>query len=202
MTNYTMPTRPGFRNSDFYLETNTATFQSPVNKAVQRMERSGALWQAVYTLPSMKRADAMVWKAFFLKLKGRVHTFSAYDPECAQPRGVATGTPLVKGGSQVGGSLNIDGCTASVTGWLLAGDYFEVNGELKQLVQDANTNGSGETTLVFEPPLRASPADNAVLVTDKPSCKMILLDDSTGSWPSDAMGVYQEKTFSAMEVIS
>ncbi|WP_337187599.1 hypothetical protein [Phenylobacterium sp.] len=202
MTNYTMPTRPGFRSADFYLETNTGIYQSPVNKAVQRMERSGALWQAVYTLPAMKRADAMVWKAFFLKLKGRVHTFSAYDPECAQPRGVATGTPLVKGAGQTGNTLLIDGCTASTFGWLMAGDYFSCEGQLHQLTQDADTNGSGETTLVFEPPRRSSPADNAAIVTDKPSCKMIMLDDSTGSWPSDAMGVYQEKTFTAMEVIS
>lgn len=202
MTNYTMPTTPGFRNSDFYLETNTATFQSPVNKAVQRMERSGALWMFTGTLPAMKRDDAMLWKAWFLKLKGRVHTFSAYDPECAQPRGVATGAPLVKGAGQTGNTLLIDGCTASTFGWLRFGDYFSVNGELKQLVLDADTNGSGETTLTFEPPLRASPADNTAIVTDKPTCTMILMDDATGSWPSDAMGVYQEKTFSAMEVIS
>jgi hypothetical protein len=87
-------------------------------------------------------------------------------------------------------------------GWLRAGDYFSVNGELKRLTEDASTNGSGEATLTFEPFLRNSPVDNAVVTVTNPTCNMVLADDSQLSWQSDANRIYQERTFSAFEVFT
>ncbi len=50
--------------------------------------------------------------------------------------------------------------------------------------------------------MRSSPADNAPIVTDTPTCTMILVDNRQGMWEADANGVYEEKTFSAIEVFS
>jgi len=197
-----LPFPAGFTTSRFGLETNTQTFTSPLTKATQRMVLGGARWTWTFSLPAMKRDMAARWKAFIDQLEGQGNTFNAYDPDCIAPRGVATGSPLAKGGSQTGSSLTIDGCTANVTGWLMAGDYFAVNGELKRLTQDANTNGSGEATLYFKPALRNSPADNAPLTVQKPTCTMILADDLQGMWECNAQGVYQPKTFTAFEVFS
>ena len=196
-----MPISPGFTNCEFGLETNTQrTLESPLTRNVQRVDLSGDRWTAIYSLPKMNRRQAAAWKSFFLRCQGSANAFFGYDPDCAYPLGLATGTPLVKGGSQSGSTLNIDGCTPNVTGWMLAGDYFEVNGELKQLTADASTNGSGETTLAFQPPLRSSPGDNAPLTVQKASCTMILIDDQQGKWRCDKNGIYEEKTFSAIEV--
>lgn len=113
---------------------------------------------------------------------------------------MGTGSPQVNGGSQTGSSLTIDGATANVTGWLKAGDYFEVNGELKMLTADVNTNGSGQATLTFKPALRESPADNTAITVLNPACEMILADDQQTVWESDHDGIYESITFIAVEV--
>lgn len=195
-----MPLTPAFVTCRFGLETNTQIFESPITKNVQRLTLGGSRWRADYSLPKMSKAQAAAWKAFFLLLEGGTNTFNAYDPDMQIPRGIATGSPLVKGASQTGSSLNIDGATANVTGWLLAGDLFSVNGELKMVTANVNTNGSGEATISFKPALRASPADNAPLTLTKPTCAMILADDSQAMWECDRNGFYEPKSFSAFEV--
>ncbi|MCE9566373.1 MAG: hypothetical protein K8U57_30485 [Planctomycetes bacterium] len=196
-----MPSSPGFSACDFGLQTNTQRFESPLTKNIQRVLIGGGRWMANYSLPKMNRAQMAAWQAFFLSLEGSVNTFYAYDPDARTPRGVATGTPLVKGASQTGSSLNIDGCTAGVTGWMRAGDYFVVNSELKMLTQDATTNGSGETTLNFKPALSNSPADNDPLTVSNCTVPMVLSDDGQTRWRSGTqVGIYEETTFSAIEV--
>jgi len=135
-----------------------------------------------------------------MQLKGRVNTFYASDPDWQRNLGAWTGTPLVKGASQTGNTLLIDGCTASVTNWARAGDYFSVNGELKRCTAAKNSDGSGEVTLAFEPPLRASPADNAALTFNPATCTMILTSDQVAEWNSNQNKIYDEKSFTAYEV--
>lgn len=197
-----MPASPGFTDCDFYLETNTQRFTSPLSKATQRVKLGGDQWGSVYSLPKMNRRQASVWKAFFALCEGSVNTFNAFDPDRKEPLGPATGTPLVDGISQAGSSLTIDGCTPNVTGWALPSDLFSVNGELKEITAPVNTNGSGQATVYFKPALRSSPADNAPLNFLKPTCTMALVDDMQAKWRCDRNGIYEEKTFAAIEVFS
>lgn len=196
-----MPASPGFVSCKFGLETNSQTFTSPLSKDSQRVLLGGSRWIATYTLPKMNRSQAAEWQAFFLKLDGMADTFYGFDPDAKTPRGVATGTPLVNGGSQTGSSLITDGWTASKT-VLKAGDYFSVNGELKMVTADATSNGSGQATLSFKPALRASPSDNAAITVSSCTCTMILVDDQQALWECDKNGIYEAKTFAAYEVFS
>jgi hypothetical protein len=196
-----MPVGPGFSACRFGLETNTQTFTSPLTRATQRALLGGARWTATYTLPAMNNAQAAAWQAFLLSLEGGVNTFYAFDPDRKTPRGAATGTPLVNGGSQTGSSLVTDGWAHSVTGVLKAGDYFGVNGELKMVAADCNSDGSGNATIAFKPALRSSPADNAPLTVTAASCTMVLQDDQQTMWDTGVrIGIYNSKTFSAYEV--
>jgi hypothetical protein len=201
MTAIDMPNTPGFTSCRFGLETNTQTFTSPLTKATQRLLLGGARWIATYSLPAMNRTQASNWKAFFDLLEGGVNTFNAFDPDCTTPRGAATGTPLVNGGSQTGSSLITDGWSASIIA-LKAGDYFSVNSELKRATADATTNGSGQVTISFKPALRSSPSDNAPITVQKPTCTMVLADDMQGIWDCNHNGIYLPKSFTAFEVFS
>lgn len=195
-----MPINPAFKASSFYLQTNTQIFESPINRATQRLELQGQRWVASFTLPKMTRSQAAEWIAFFMQLKGRTGTFYASDPDWQTNIGLWSGIPLVKGAGQTGNTLLIDGCTASQTNWARAGDYFTVNSELKRCTASKNSNGSGEVTLTFEPPLRASPADNAVISFNPATCNMILTSDDIMDWNSNHNKIFDEKTFSAYEV--
>jgi len=81
----------------------------------------------------------------------------------AHTRGDVAGTVLVKGGSQTGTSLIVDGLS-SATGTINKGTRFTAAGDttVHTLTADA-TIASNEATLVFTPTLAASPADNAAV---------------------------------------
>jgi hypothetical protein len=84
---------------------------------------------------------------------------------------------LVNGASQVGGAINIDGLPTSTNGLALAGDWVEINGELKRLTADLNSNGSGQGYLMFEPTLRTAPADNTPVIFRNPMGRFIIADE-------------------------
>ena len=168
-------TRAAPRVLDWSLQPNTQSFQSPLSGAVQTVELPGARWKASFLMENLTEADSALLQAFLVRLRGRAGRFYLYNFARDKPRGTQGGTPLVKGAGQSGTTLIIDGCTVGAT--LLAGDYFEVNGELKMVVASATANGSGEMTLTIEPPLRASPADNATVTLIQPKAVFMLAGD-------------------------
>lgn len=117
--------------------------------------------------------------AFLTRLNGQQHRFTWYDRGRDQ-LGNFGGTPLVAGASQTGRSLNIDGCSSSVTDWIKAGDWFSVNGELKMATTDADSDGGGAATLNFMPGLRSAPADNAPITTVNPAGQFLLAAPEAG----------------------
>jgi hypothetical protein len=190
-----------FVSSSFFLETNTQTFVSSLNRAMQRLELAGQRWRASWTLPPQTKEQAAQWIAFFLKCKGQLNSFSASDPDWQVNLGAWSGTPLVKGAGQTGNSLVIDGCSTNITGWGKAGDYFTVNSKLKRLTSDCNTNASGETTLQFEPPIYTAPADNSPLIFNPATANMILTSDTISEWTSSFGRIYESKTITAVEAL-
>ena len=176
---------------------------SPFTFAGQAQASSGQMWQADVTLPPMKREDAEKWIAWLVSLRGQLGTFNMGDPSAATPRGVATGTPRVNGASQTGENLNIDGCTANVTGWLKAGDYIQLGSAgtptLHKVLADVDTNGSGQTTLSLWPHIRSAPADNATVVVSDTVGRWRLASNES-SWSVNEASIYGI-TFSAREAI-
>ena len=197
-----MPDPAGFVRSSFGLEANTLTFESPITRATQRVELAGDRWGASYTLRRWKKTDerAAAWIAFFLRCNGRSNAFAAYDPDRRNPRGVASGTPLVDGPGQAGKYVSVKNCPPNVTGWMKAGDYVGINNEMKQLVEDADTTAGGLAVLHFAPAMRAAAPDGSAVQLANVTCAMILADDRQGMWEADMLGIYEEKSFSAVEV--
>lgn len=200
MTTLTWPTLTRSLPSQFEwsLVSNTQTFTSPLSGAIQTVEMPGARWAVSFGLNAMDATDAALWRAFTAKLRGQAGRFYLWNMARPAPRGVATGTPVVSGAGQTGNTLVTSGWTISTTGILKAGDFFNVNGELKLLVADATSNGSGVATITFEPPLRSSPADLAVIATSKPTATF-KLDESVSRWVTNAPAL-DSVTISATEV--
>ena len=184
--------------------TNAVIYEmSPFTFAGQAQASSGQMWQADVTLPPMKREDAEKWIAWLVSLRGQFGTFNMGDPSAATPRGVATGTPRVNGASQTGEDLNIDGCTANVTGWLKAGDYIQLGAAgtatLHKVLADVDTTASGQTTLSLWPHIRSAPANNATVVVSGTVGRW-RLSSNESSWSVNEASVYGI-TFSAREAI-
>jgi hypothetical protein len=177
--------------------------QSPFTAVQQVYRYSGQFWEADITLPPMKRADAEYWISFLLKLNGPFGTFLMGDPNGATARGAATGTPLVNGAGQTGNELVTDGWTTSTTGILKAGDYIQLGtgatSRLYKVLDDVNSDGSGNATLTLWPDLRSAPADNAAITVSNTKTTFRLNSAQT-SWDINEATIYG-LTFGAREAL-
>jgi hypothetical protein len=182
MTTFAWPTltRKNPAQFDWSLASNTQTFASPLNGSIQTVEMPGARWKVAFTLDHLDAADSALLRAFLVKLRGQANRFTLHNLARPYPRGTGGGTPVVSGAGQTGASLTTSGWTISST-VLRAGDYFAVNGELKLVIADVTSNGSGVATVTFEPPLRGSPANGAAL-TVRAATATFMVDDNAVRW--------------------
>lgn len=172
------------------LSGNTGLFQSPLNGSIQTLDRGGLKWEAQYTFSKLRGDERGVLLGTLAGLRSQANRLRV--PVYDNPkRGTYGGTPLVAGGSQTGNTINLDGGLGSVSNWIRKGDYFsiDVNGEheLKMATTDANSSG-GSITIGFEPRLRTSPLNNAVVyvedgVLPKPQ-GIFILTDPNALWSS------------------
>lgn len=178
--------------------------ESPFTGEQQFFSWPREFWVLDFALPPMRGDQADEWTAgFLLKLNGRAGTFYCGIPLRDTPKGVATGSPLVMGAGQTGYTLNTDGWTAGVTGILKTGDVFQLgsgsNARLHQVLQTANSNGSGQATLEVWPRVQTAPADNTGLILQNP-VGVFRLMDSAQEWGIEPGKIYTTRFSARSEV--
>jgi len=171
-------------------------------------------WEGVFTINHMahnqvsKPEEFRILTAFLVSLKGQEGSFLTTDPDremastfIAAPLTVDSttvtadndlitvdsssfpGSGNVNGSGQIGTTINVDGFSASAT-ILKPGDLFQIESQLYMVLLDVVTNASGQATICFEPAIRTSPANNAIVITIRP--KMVArLTDTRQIWDSD-----------------
>jgi hypothetical protein len=164
MTAYSLAVCPS--NATISLIGNTALYASPLIGSAQTLDRQGLKWHFIYQYDNASGETRAQLMSLIAHQRGQANRLrvTVFDNPA---RGLYGGTPVVAGGGQTGYTLNIDGASAGVTGWIEYGDYFSVivNGEpeLKMATAPANSSGGGTVSLEFVPRLRESPADNAAI---------------------------------------
>jgi hypothetical protein len=106
---------------------------------------------------------------------------------------------LVKGASQVGAGLVIDGMPTSTSGLLLPGDRVQIGNQLNVVWAPLNSNSSGEGYLHCATPWRASPADNAPVIIHNPMGRFVLTENA-GGW-DDRPGRWSDFSFNFEEAL-
>lgn len=202
-----LPTHTGIARVRLIARDVVGVSTSPFNFTQQVYRHQGQRWEADISLPPMQRADAEQWAAFLLRLRGAYGTFLLGDPNGSTPRGSASatpGTPLVNGASQTGDELDIDGLPVSATGYLKAGDYIQLGSgstaTLHKVLEDVNSDGSGEATLNLWPKVRTAPSDDATVTVSNAKGKFRLASNET-TWDIDQASIYGI-TFGAVEALS
>ena len=85
----------------------------------------------------------------------------------------------------------------SANGLLLADDFFEIGGELKQCTAPLNSDASGLGYLQFRPLLAGAPADNDPVFINQPMGRFKLMN----SYEYDnEFGLYMDATVELTEV--
>jgi len=189
----TFPTHTNVRSVELRAVNAVAMSMSPFTYKQQVFAHQGQRWEADVTLPPMKRSDAEQWVAWLVSLKGLRGTFLMGDPVGCTPRGSAGGTPRVNGSNQTGDTLNIDGCTASQTSWIKAGDYIQIGlasaASLHKVLVDANSESSTEAMLDIWPNINVAPADNDLVYTSN-TYGVWRLANNESNWSINEIAIY------------
>jgi len=146
----------------------------------QARQIDGQRFAITLTYPPMTRAEFAPIKAFVMKQRSQLENFTLIPPTESNAQGVATGTISVNGALTAGTTTaSIDNMTVSTNGILKAGDFFRFSGQDKvyMAVADLDSDGYGEGTLTFEPPLRANVSDDVDLVYDNIDFTVSLTND-------------------------
>ena len=133
----------------------------------QARQIDGQRFRLRLRFPVMTRTEFAPINAFIMKQRSQMESFQYVPPTIDDALGVASGVISVNGAISAGATTcSIDGMANSTSGVFKAGDYFRFTGQTKvyMVMADVSSNGSGQGTLTFEPPLRSNVSDNAVLI--------------------------------------
>lgn len=173
------PTSPVAKSANISSEQKTI-ITTTTSGRVQTRQIDGQKFIITLDYAPMTRSNFAPIKAFLMKQRARLNTFTIIPPVVSNAQGVASGTISVNGAITSGATTCIiDGMAVSTNDILKAGDYFRFAGQNKvyMAVEDLDSDASGEGTLTFEPPLRSDVADDVALVYDNVDFTVRLRND-------------------------
>ena len=175
---FDLPTNVNFNTAKWRLPDTREMTRSPLSGSAVIVDRANAPWSAKLILPPLTEDEAAPWEAAFLH--ARTEPFYLSPQHRLQPKdhreGISIGAPLVRGASQTGTSLIMDGLNTGFT-WR-SGDFLSFpNGsfeELHMVLLDAAANPQTEATVLLDPPIKKAPANNTIIRWNSPRCEMIV----------------------------
>ncbi len=173
------PTSPVAKSANVGSAQNTIVSVTTSGR-VQARQIDGQKFTITLDYAPMSRSNFAPIKAFIMKQRAKLNTFTVIPPIVSNAQGVASGTISVDGAISAGATTcTIDGMANSTSDILKAGDYFRFAGQDKvyMAVADLDSDGSGEGTLTFEPPLRSDVANDIALVYDNVDFTVRLSND-------------------------
>lgn len=173
--------------ASFGLQSNTTTFASELNATVQHAALPGDKWTFSITFSNRDQNEGRILKAFLSSLQGSAGRFTMSPPDLNN-QGVGV-SGLVNGGGQTGSQVVTDGWPNNAP-ILKIGDYIQIGTELKMVTADATSNGTGQATINFTPPLRKATVNNAVVNASAPKGVFYLANDTQASWRLSAPYIY------------
>jgi hypothetical protein len=163
-----LPTTPKFVTVGF--KSNQKTLVSTTDSGkVFKTQVDGQRFAFTCRYPMMSQATFKPIMAFIMKQRSRKENFTVVLPLISSTTGSATGTISVDGSHNAGDTtITVDGMSASASGFLKAGDYIKFSGHSKVycVVEDLDSDASGDGTITIEPPLRSNLADDETITYD------------------------------------
>lgn len=158
-----LPTSPVARSANVSSEQNTIVSVTTSGR-VQARQIDGQKFRMTLTYPPMTRAEFAPIKAFLMKQRSRLNTFTVIPPTISDAQGTAAGTPT---GTASAGDTSIT-LGGTGTGTLKAGDYikFANHDKVYIVVEDQSDISTG--TLTIEPPLRSAVSSTDIIYDNVP----------------------------------
>ena len=159
-----LPTSPTPRNASIGSEQNTL-ISITTSGRVQARQIDGQRFTITLAYPHMTRSEFAPIKAFLMKQRSRLETFTVIPPSTeSDAQGTASGTPT--GTANAGDTSITLGGTG--TGTLKAGDYIKFANHDKVYMVVADSSDISTGTLTIEPPLRTAVSSQDITYDDVP----------------------------------
>ena len=173
------PTSPVARSANITSQQDTIVSVTTSGRK-QARQIDGQRFAITLAFPPMTRSEFAPIKAFVMKQRSQLENFTLIPPTEGNAQGVASTVISTNASVSAGATTcTVDGMTTSTNGILKAGDYFRFTGQDKvyMAVEDLDSDGYGEGTLTFEPPLRSNVNDDTALVYDNVDFTVSLTND-------------------------
>lgn len=196
------PTSPKFRALDFINKRPVLMDHTLSGKRSVR-QIGAQYFQFTVQMPPLDQDDAMDIFAFLQKQKGGFENFTIQLPTQNRGADKSNSSVVVNGAHSAGdATITIDGFSASTSGVLKAGDLIKFAGHSKvYMVQsDVDSDGTGAATVLIEPNLVATLADNEAVTMNQPSFTVYLTSDEI-LYSTDPSNFYSIQ-FEVREVIT
>lgn len=119
-------------------------------------------------------AQAGVYEALLLQLRGSVNHLAMFDPVRQAPQGTLRGTLTLDGSHAAGAvAVNLAGGAGEAGKTLVPGDWLQIGAglgtsQLVKVVVGGTADSSGDIAVTVEPPLRITFANSTAVAWDKP----------------------------------
>ncbi len=205
------PTTFGIASLTWTAFSNDSYTRSPWSLITIKQIFDGRIWTGHLTFSQLNDAnrgrELSAWLTALRRSGTNAGTFLFGDPGAIFPLGSAKdtpGTPLVNGASQTGEAFNVKGLPLSATGYLLAGDYIQIGtgiaSRLKKVLDDVNSDGSGNATMNLWPPVRTAPTDSSVIVVSGAE-GLFVSPSAVSQWGMLTPDIYAGVTLDVAEVV-
>lgn len=180
------------------VEFNNIVHTSPYNMSEQIEERPGDRWMFKFSYDDLDRNEARQLQAFLLGLRGVAGRFYAKDYAFFDIQGDISGTPKVDGSANSGSTCRIKDVQRN-RDIFKVGDYVKISGRLHMITRPIRSDASGKAELVFSPPMRTVPLDNATVEYKDFTVTCRLKDNNQGKRSSRG-DLSNSLSFEAVEV--
>lgn len=110
-----------------------------------------------------------------------------------------TTTVAVAADSQPASAIYVKGLPVSTSGLLLQGDWIEIDGQLKMVIEPLDSDALSGGYLQFSPPLARTVADNTPIIVNRPMGRFMLAGDA--GWANEP-GVFSNASIEFEEALS
>jgi len=195
--------------ADWSIESRTQQFTSELNGVVQTVALPGDRWAGVLTFSNKTGAEARALIAFLVSLRGRSGRFRIRPPRVDRTGSATSGGTVTAinadGTVTVSGvvspvptcdstlftadydGVTVDAATVAPVAFA-AGDYIEINGELKMVTEDVDAV-SGVAVIPVAPTPRSAATGTDVTISN-PTAVMALADDDQARWSTSPLPIY------------
>ena len=146
-----LPTSPVARSASINSQQNTIVSVTSSGRK-QARQIDGQRFTITLQYPPMSRSEFSPIKAFIMKQRSQLESFTVIPPTESNAQGTASGTPT---GTASAGATSIT-LGGTGTGTLLAGDYIKFSNHDKVYMVVADNSDISTGTLTIEPPLRTA----------------------------------------------